>query len=152
MLPLLLLGSILILLQQLILLPKFEDEGIEFLVIDLHTFELKHLSLELVDDDVLLVVLRLCKLVGPDRCLRVIQILAVHLILNFIKVRNNNLLLFRYFLSIKSTLVSVLFMHYQTTFGECQPTQQAGSFMNSSQSWVYFPQQFQYFLRSWKIA
>lgn len=64
------------------------------MVVDLHSFELKHLSLQLVDDDVLLVVFRLCELIGPDCRLGVIQVLAVHLILNFIKSNKHNLLLF----------------------------------------------------------
>ena len=83
--PLLLLGAVLVLLQQLVLLAELEDECIELLVIHLHSLQLEHLSLELVDDDVLLVVLRLRELVGPHCRLRVIQVLAVHLILNFIK-------------------------------------------------------------------
>ena len=57
----------------------------QFLVVDFYPFKVKNLALEGVDEDVLLVVLGLRELVGPHCRLRVIQVLAVHLILNFIK-------------------------------------------------------------------
>lgn len=72
------------------------------MVIDFNAFELEDFSLELIDDDVLLVVLDLCQLVGPDGCLSVVQVFAVHapIILKFIK-RNQR--------------VSVLFLRYNLT-------------------------------------
>lgn len=74
----LLLGPIFILLEQFILLPKFKDEGIEFLVIDLNALKLEDFGFELVDNDVFLVVFDLGYLVGSDCCLGVIKVFAVH--------------------------------------------------------------------------
>jgi hypothetical protein len=74
------------------------------LVVDFNAFELEDFSLELVDDDVLLVVLDLRQLISPNGGLSVVQVFAVHapIILKFIK-RNQRLsvLFLRYNLTIK---------------------------------------------------
>jgi len=48
------------------------------LVVDFDAFEFEDLSFELVDNDVLLVVFCLRQLVGPDGCLCVVEVFAVH--------------------------------------------------------------------------
>ena len=71
-------GPVLVLLQQLVLFSEFEDEGIELLVVDFDAFEFEDLGFELVDNDVLLVIFCLRQLVGPDGCLCVVEVFAVH--------------------------------------------------------------------------
>lgn len=48
------------------------------MVVDFDAFEFEDFGFELVDNDVLLVVFGLCELVGPDGCLSVVEVLAVH--------------------------------------------------------------------------
>jgi hypothetical protein len=54
--PLFLLRTVLVLMEQFILLSKLEDEGIEFLIVDLYPFQIEDLILKGVDNDVFLVI------------------------------------------------------------------------------------------------
>lgn len=76
-----------------------------------------------------------------------------------LKIRKNHVLFALYFINKTQYFCSLILLLYtdfreynQAILGECQPTLQVGSFMKSSKSQVYFPQQVQYFFRSWKTG
>ena len=154
--PLLFFGSVFVLLEELILFAEFEDEGIEFLIINFDSFEFEDLGLESVDDVVFLIALGLGDVMGTCGSFGVVEVFAVHprIILKFIIFLSAQPT-FKY--HIVSTFNGSIFTTHhifmnQTNLGECQPEQQVGSFMKSSQSMVSLPQQLQYFLRSWKTG
>lgn len=75
---LLLFSTILILRKELILLSELEDKGVEFLIVNLDSFEVEDLSLERVDDDVFLIIFFTSQVVGPDSSFSVVKVFAVH--------------------------------------------------------------------------
>ena len=86
-------GSVLVLLEELVLFAEFEDEGIEFLIVNFDSFELEDLALEGVDDVVFLIALGLGDVVGSCGCFGVVEVFAVHprIILKFIIFYQYNL-------------------------------------------------------------
>jgi len=83
-------SPVLIPLQELVFFSQLKDKLIKFLIIDLDSSQFKDISLQLIDDDILLTTLNLGHLISSDCCLAVVKILAVHLNTKFLFILITN--------------------------------------------------------------